>query len=175
MDQAKFKKQKLFEAALARQTKIITAQRDFLAELSESIWKYHFVQLEVSYDRITEGENYEEALDKYETVSWDMLTKIRAAIGKARWFTLDTTYETLTSFYKEWIIPTDQKLMRFVLNENTTDSEWQEHHNWFYAESAHRVDTLIRQLADDFGFHEVSETYKSISGKKRSENKNIEC
>ncbi len=164
MDQAKFKKQKLFEAALARQSGIITAQRDLLAELSELIWKYQFVQLEVSYDRTTEGEDYKEALDKYEAVSWDMLAKIRATIGKARWFTSDTTYETLTSFYKDWIISTDQKLMGLVLDEKTTDSEWGKHHDWFYAESARRADTLMRQLAEDFGFHEISEADESVSG-----------
>ncbi len=156
MDQTAFKKQRLFEAAIARQSRVIGAQTSFLAEFSKDIWEYHMRLQKVSHYRIVgDDEEYQKALAEYKNAVWDSLHKLRSAIGSASWFTSDETHQALTSYYESWFVRLDQTLREFIDGDYDTE-RWRQRHFQVHYEAGTKNYALLRQLADEFGLRDVN-------------------
>ena len=156
MDHANFQAQKVFEAKLARQTAVIRAQQKFIEQLSGAIWKYHLTLLEITYDRVEKkDEKYRRDLEQYEDVSWDLLKEIRSLIASSRWFTEDSTYARLDSFYKNWILAVDTRLMTLVKDQRASDKEWNDFHIALIVETIEQSNLLLKSLSNDFGLVEA--------------------
>jgi hypothetical protein len=156
MDHATFQAQKVFEAKLARQTAVIQAQQKFIEKLSGSIWKYHLTLLEITYDRVEKNdEKYRRDIEHYENLSWELLIEIRSLVASSRWFTKDSTYARLDSFYKTWILAVDTRLMRLVKDQRAADKEWSDFHKELLVETIEQSNSLLKYLSNDFGLVEA--------------------
>ena len=100
-------------------------------------------------------EKYRRDLEQYEDVSWDLLKEIRSLIASSRWFTKDSTYARLDSFYKAWILAVDTRLMTLVKDQRAADREWNDFHKELIVETIEQSNSLLKSLSNDFGLAEV--------------------
>ena len=71
MDDRKFKEQKIFEAELARQAKIIESQEKLLNDVTQLFGTFIYNMVEVSYCKLYVNEQrYDLAQKKYDDQSW---------------------------------------------------------------------------------------------------------
>lgn len=158
MDRATFKRQKTFEADLARQSDVIKAQTQFLTEFSNHIWEYHKISQRVSYTRLSGNkEAYQRALQEYQQSLWESLHRIRSAIGAARWFCSDAAHEALSSWYEDWFVTLEARL-RYLIEADADQHDWSEHHTRVHYEARERNYGLLRFLAENFGLHSFVES-----------------
>jgi hypothetical protein len=152
LDDSSFRRQKKFEAALARQREAIKAQTDLLTTLADLLWAYNLLALEVSYYHILGTKKQADHVgDKFDRDSWILIKKIRSAIGAARWFTPDQTYAILTGFYEGWIMELDKRVTAMLNSQQLSKDEWLAHHNVTYNDAARRTDELLATLARTYG------------------------
>lgn len=157
LDDSTFRRQKHFEAALARQREVIKGQTEFITALADHLWSYNLLALEVSFDRL-EGtqEDFEKASEAFDRGSWMLLQKIRSAVGASRWFSSDQTCERLTTFYEGWLIPLDNRVTAMLKMPQADVTSWMAHHAYVYRETALRTDALLDALAREYGMVNAS-------------------
>jgi hypothetical protein len=158
IDRGTFERQKIFEAALARQSDVIKAQTQFLNEFSHLIWEFHKIAQRVSFTRL-EGDRkaYQIAVKEYEAAIWDSLSKIRSAIGAARWFCSDAAHKALVEWYDEWFLKVGQSLTGLIQSD-PDDKSWSQHHYDVHYGASQRNYKLVRFLAHDFGLRAILES-----------------
>jgi hypothetical protein len=158
IDRTTFERQKTFEAALARQADVIKAQTQFLNEFSHLIWEYHKTTQRVSYTRLYGSrKEYLSAVKDYEVANWELLSKIRGAIGAARWFCSDAAHKALVHWYDDWFLKVAQSMTMLVKTDPDNDS-WGAHHDDVHFGASKRNYKLIRFLAEDFGLRAILES-----------------
>jgi|SoiMethySBSTD1v2_1073268.scaffolds.fasta_scaffold1975527_1 hypothetical protein len=85
VDAAKSKEQKLFEADVARQAKLIDAQAKFLDDITEALWQWRYLSIRVTFHADDSAEErYTASVKDYEGKIWDTLSKLRNEISKSR-------------------------------------------------------------------------------------------
>lgn len=110
-DDRKFREQKIFEAELARQVKVIDAQAAFLETFSSLLCEYQFLALSVAYYFLENNwERYVAASDTYDAKSWDYLAKIRGEITKAKRLLPPALHDDLVTFFEDILIASDAKI-----------------------------------------------------------------
>jgi len=110
-DDRKFREQKIFEAELARQGKVIDAQAAFLETFSGLLCEYQFLALSVAYYFLENNrERYVAASVEYDAKSWDFLAKLRAEITKAKRLVPQALYDDLVTFFEDILIVYDAKI-----------------------------------------------------------------
>jgi len=149
MDDRKFRQQKLFEAELARQGKVIEAQVQFLESLAQLVWDFQLLALSVSYYKtLPDEKRFQLAFDEYDKESWVFFSKIRTEISKARRLTSERTYQVLLKYYEDWLMKNDNALMSLV-KRRASHEDWLNHHNLLY-NGAENTDKIMTQLAEEF-------------------------
>ncbi|MEE9130490.1 MAG: hypothetical protein V3T84_10775 [Phycisphaerales bacterium] len=157
IDHRNFQERRLFEAQLARQRDVIEAQTNFLNAFSDHIWEYHKISQRVSYAKLSgDEEAYKQATEVYKESMWDLLQKVRSAIGASRWFTSDAAHLALRKWYEDWFVTLEARL-RELMGKNPPDEIWRQHHMRTHYEAAERNYGLLRFLAEDFGIAAVLE------------------
>jgi hypothetical protein len=150
IDDRKFREQKVFESALARQGKVIDSQAKLLEDLSQLLWAFLLLSLEVTYyAEQSDSEKFAIAWQKYDETAWDYFGRIRAEISKARRLTSDPTYEALLSVYNTWFMDFDLDLTRMARASTLDDSEWSVLHGRIYNEGVASVDGVLVDLASE--------------------------
>jgi hypothetical protein len=85
VDEAKDKRQKKFEADLARQGKIIEAQSELIDDITKTLWEWRYLSIKVSYYGVGRKKSlYTAAQKDYEARIWDVLSALRFQITKSR-------------------------------------------------------------------------------------------
>lgn len=149
MDDRKFRQQKLFEAELARQGKVIEAQVQLLERLAQLLWDFQLLAIAVTYYKtLPDEKRYQPAFDEYDKQSWVFFSKIRTEISKARRLTSEKTYQGLLKYYEEWLMKNDSALMSLV-KRRASHEDWLDHHNLLF-NGAEETDKIMTQLAEEF-------------------------
>ena len=97
----KFKEQRLFEAAIARQNKIIDSQNGLLSELERLVHMFQLRALAVAWYKIHDrnSSKYEESRIAYEDNAWEFFINMQTTIGKASRLTSPDVHKELEKFY----------------------------------------------------------------------------
>lgn len=149
MDDRKFRQQKLFEAELARQGKVIEAQVQLLESLAQLLWDFQLLAIAVTYYKtLPDEKRYQLAFDEYDKQSWVFFSKIRTEISKARRLTSERTYQGLLKYYEDWLMKNDNALMSLV-KRHASHEDWLNHHNLLF-NGAEETDRVMTQLAEEF-------------------------
>jgi hypothetical protein len=147
MDHRKLQQQKLFEAEIARQGKIIDAQVQLLENLVRMLWEFQLFALAVSYYKFHgEAGKYDAALAEYDDKAWQYFGTIRAEISKARRLVSPPTYETLLKFYTDSLINLDTELMSAARSPR---GDWNALHERIYSGMAKQTDDIVNLLAEE--------------------------
>ena len=159
IDQRKHAQQKIFEADLARQAKIIEAQVKLIEDLAQLLWEFQLRLIAVPYYRQFEGRDlYTPALKAYEEVSGNLLGQIRAEISKALRLTPRSMYQRLKKFYHEHLLGLDLTVSDLAQKEAAGDDmseKWLELQKFAVYELSDIVDKLIDDLANELDLKEI--------------------
>jgi hypothetical protein len=110
VDEAKSVQQKIFEADIARQAKIIEAQSKFLDDITETLWNWRYLSMKVAYYGMGDhGPSYAAARKDYDLQIWDVLNRLRNQINKSRRLASEEAYKMLVSLYDR-IVEIDAQL-----------------------------------------------------------------
>ena len=152
-DDRRFREQKLYEAALLRQNKIIDAQVQLLDNLANLIWEYQLLAIEVSYfDPIEQCELYSAAVKEYDKRTGAIFAKIRAEISKALHLTSTDTYQELRRLYYEELIPLDMELYRLMKKQRDAKqkiSDWKHFNETTVHDLGDVIDSTLNNLAEE--------------------------
>ena len=141
----RLQEQKLFEAELARQTKVIDAQVQLLEQLAELLWEYQLLAIDVSYYHFAKDQNlYTTASKKYEEKAGTILCKIRAEISKSLRLTSPQMYQKLKNLYYKELLGLDLRVRNLV---DGHDNKWAEFNNYAVRELSEIVDIILNDLA----------------------------
>jgi hypothetical protein len=153
VDDRKFREQKVFEAELARQSKVIESQAKLLEDLSDLLWAFLLLSLEVTYYAQQHNESkFDEAWLKYDNGSWEYFGKIRAALSRARRLTSQETLEALTGVFESWFMGFDLELTqkaRAGLEDSDPFHPWRDLHRRIMEDGFQRVDGALTDLAQE--------------------------
>lgn len=151
LDDRKFREQKVFEADLARQAKVIDAQASLLSDLSDQLWTFLLLGLEVTYyAQQRNQEKFEAAWRVYDDEAWSYFGKIRAEISKARRLASAETHADLQRVYREWFMGFDARLVAQVASgRDLADESWLDLHAQVSGEGAELVDDVLNRLAEE--------------------------
>lgn len=153
IDEQKNREQKIFEAELSRQNKIIEAQVKLLEDLSALLWEYQLLLIEVPYCRqFPERNLYPAALKKYEENSGRLLSKIRAEISKALRLTPYNIYEELKKFYYQQLLQLDLTVSQLATSDTRKQDkigEWEQLNRYAVGDLSEIVDNIIDKLASE--------------------------
>ncbi len=160
-DERKLREQKLFEAELARQGKIIDAQAKLLEDLAQLLWGMQLLALELPYYVLENSQDrYHAAATKYDIESWTYLAKLRVEISKARRLVSAELYQQLNDFYMKELIPLDGKISilmksasankEWAVYREARRNDWAKHHELIFTGLGKRIDELLNLLASEF-------------------------
>ncbi len=155
IDERRNREQKIFEADLARQSKIIDAQVKLVEDLSSLLWEYQLLLIDVPYYHQFPKRNlYPAALKAYEENAGKLLSKIRAEISKALRLTPHHIYKKLKDLYYNQLLPLDLDLMQLASQDKKqqnvkTGRSWSELNRYAVYDLAEIVDTTIDSLASE--------------------------
>src|SRR5262245_14161307 len=128
VDEAKSVQQKILDADLARQAKVIEAQSKFLDDITETLWNWRYLSMKVAYYGMgDEGPSYTAARKDYELHIWDVLSRLRNQINKSRRLASENAYKTLVSLYDQ-IVEIDAQLAAAAREASSMPT----HHNRRY-------------------------------------------
>jgi hypothetical protein len=153
-DEQKYREQKIFEAELSRQSKIIEAQVKLLEDLSSLLWEYQLLLIEVPYyHQFPERkELYANALKNYEANSGRLLSKIRAEISKALRLTPYPVYQELKGLYYKELLRLDLKVSQLATSDKRHQDDtggWHALNQYAVGELSEIVDKIIDKLASE--------------------------
>ena len=136
--------QRLYETELARGNAIIEAQVKLIDNLSDLLWEYQLLAIDVTYYQPHEDQtNYVAALAAYDAKTGDVLGNIRSEISKSLRLTSLDTYNLLIQMYYSELIEVDVNL-RMLIEGDTED--WLEFNQYLVYELSAKVDQLIYDL-----------------------------
>ncbi len=153
IDERRKKEQKIFDAELSRQSKIIDAQVKLLEDLSSLVWEYQLLLIEVPYYRqFPERDRYAPALRAYEENAGKLLGRIRAEISKALRLTPSSIYQEWKELYYEELLPLDLRLSQLATSDKRNQDktgEWSKLLQYSVNELSEIVDKIIDKLANE--------------------------
>lgn len=151
VDERKLRNQKQFEADLARQQKIIDAQVELLGKLSQYMWEFQLLAIEVSYHHGRQNDTlYKNAHTNYDEKAGHLLGCVRAEISKALHLTTTDTYVALKDLYYDGLLDLDMRLRGLI--EGAGD-EWLAFNHYAVYDFAERVDRVLDNLAAELRLH----------------------
>lgn len=153
IDERRSKEQKIFDAELSHQSKIIDAQVRLLEDLSSLLWEYQLLLIAVPYYRqFPERDLHAAALTVYEEHAGKLLSRIRAEISKALRLTPPSIYQELKELYYEQLLPLDLRLSLLATSDQRNQDktrEWHELNHYAVNELSEIVDKIIDKLANE--------------------------
>jgi hypothetical protein len=153
IDKRRAREQKIFEADLSRQSKIIDAQVELLENLSSLLWEFQLLLIAVPYYRqFTERDLFQPALEAYEEHAGKLLSKIRAEISKSLRLTPHTVYQELKELYYQKLLPLDLQVSKLALSDQKKQDrtkEWYELNTYAVHDLSEVVDSVIDKLASE--------------------------
>ena len=147
--------QKLKEAQLVRQQKVIEAQ--FLDAISDLLWKWRYLSIKVTYYGSEEAsERYTDAKTEYDKEIWTLFHAVRTQISKSRRLVSNSAYDDLLQFY-ELMVTLDKDLRRIGLNEPVERPlQYTKINARIYGEVSSQVDQQLDALARQLKLDKMS-------------------
>ena len=147
----KFKEQRLFDAEIARQNKIIDAQNELLVELERLVHTFQLRAFAVAWYKVADKNpnRYEKSRNEYEDNAWEFFVKMQTLIGKARRLTSLEVHKKLEQFYDE-MTGLDMNLVKLIKHDKI-DEEWQELINKLKSHYGNELKEMMDSLAQDYG------------------------
>jgi hypothetical protein len=159
MDEKRLREQQLFEARLARQSKIIESQAALLESLAQTLWEFRMLMMELAFHRVERPhDRYQAALATYEDKAWDLFAKFRTEISEARRLTSAETHGKLRDLYYKTLIPLDRKLYELLRldtargegqRDASADAEWQRFYDLLFGEITDVIDGVLNDVAEE--------------------------
>jgi hypothetical protein len=151
VDEAKSVQQKIFEADLARQTKIIEAQSKLLDDMTENLWKWRYLSMKVAfYGGRDQDPSYAAALKDYDLQIWDVLSTLRFQITQSRRLASEDAYKMLVALYDR-IVDIDVQLTRIASGSPgpAQAEEFQKLNTLLRWEMTEKLDEVVDSLAKE--------------------------
>lgn len=150
IEDSKARELRTHEAALARQSKVIDAQSQFLEDLSEAAWKWRYLSMKVistsSFEKIY---SFDAAVSEYRVNIWSVLSRLRHQASKARWLVSEASHLQLVALYDE-IVAFDSSL-ELVLIARISVEERSDRltklHEQLRGPLTRKIDTILDQVA----------------------------
>ena len=141
--------QRLYETELTRENAIIEAQIKLIENLSDLLWEYQLLAIEVTYYQPHEDQtNYIAALADYDKRTGDLLGELRSEISKSLRLTSLDTYNLLTEMYYSELIEIDVNLRMLIEGQS---EDWHTFNQYLVYELSEKVDQLIYDLSIEMG------------------------
>lgn len=161
IDARRIREQKIFEATLVRQSKIIDAQVKLIEDLSTLFWEYQLLLIAIPYYRQFKNRDlYQPALFAYEEKAGPLLGKIRAEISKALRLTPSPVFQELNQLYYEQLLPLDLQVSHLAAKDiagKESESEWGKLHRFAVEDLAEIVDNTLDNLAKELNLKAYSD------------------
>jgi hypothetical protein len=152
------KRQKQFDADLARQTKVIEEQVALIESLSNTLWEFqlalvaplYYGQWSTSKLQANETGAYEEAKKKYLSDASRLLGAIRVEIGKAVRLVPREQWVNLRDLYHNDLLKLDQRVTDLISTglSDANRQSWHEMNNYIVNGLAEIIDITIDEIAE---------------------------
>ena len=165
VEEARRTEQKLLEADLARQSKLIEAQAEFLDELTDTLWSWRYLTIRVAYYGQNAQDKYVAAVSDYENQIWDVLFKLRKQTSKSRRLVSEETYKRLVELYDRVVGELDPELREAMSNLDSSErvaalAKLNERLRW---QETKNLDDVIDAIAAEVGLKKQTETNKDAA------------
>ena len=160
VDEARRTEQKLLEADLARQSKLIEAQAEFLDELTDTLWSLRYLTIRVAYYGQNAQDKYVAAVSDYENQIWDVLFELRKQTSKSRRLVSEKTYKRLVELYDRIVGELDSELREAIAKLDRAErvaalAKLNERLRW---QETKNLDDVIDTIAAEVGLKKQAET-----------------
>lgn len=163
IDDSNFRKRKNFEAAVARQAKVIEYKSSLLDDLAHALWRYQFLVLEPTYYKMRKNETgYQAAFSEYDKNAPIILNQIRETVSKIRRFSTPEIYHSFKTLFHDDLIMIDSWLIELEETGQSQKGDWAVHHRYVYSDLGNVIDKLLYELASNLGFSDQPQS-KDIS------------
>jgi hypothetical protein len=148
IDARKLREQKLFEADLARQAKLLEAQSVLLDELTRVVWAWRYLAKQVVYYG-SRGDDvrFARARDRYEEGVWTLLDELRTQISKSRRLVSETAFANLNGLYRYIVDDVDRSVAEHAMGPGLDRQGCAELASRFSREVSQRLDEELFMLA----------------------------
>lgn len=149
VEDRKLRRQKQFEADLARQSRLIEAQSKLLDDLTELLWKWRYLAKSVVYYRArNDRERYESARKQYEETVWGLLNEFRTEISRSRRLVSESAFKDLDALYDYVVHDLDLKISDLMAQDGPQiQEEFRKMADRFSREVSAKLDQALDDLA----------------------------
>jgi hypothetical protein len=164
MDDRRLAQQRQAQEDLARDSKFIEAQTDFLSRLSTDLWRLAGKTLAVSYYAISGSrEQFTNAWQTYDSTSFEELFELRAHVSRSQRLVSDEAHGQLTELHRWWFGDLDPQLTAMARRAAAGDG-WSGFHTSTMVGLFERIDGVLRTIARDVGVTERREVLHQRDG-----------
>jgi F0F1-type ATP synthase membrane subunit b/b' len=156
MDTRNLQKQRLFQEAVARKTKILDSQAELLEVLADVLGGLRMLYTRIAfYARDGRKQEYEAAFKDFEERSWNFLASYRTQLSKAGRLTSEQVRVSLRDLYYETLIPTDRRLYDLVQQAHRDDGipaekeAWAGFFDYLFTDFTDAIDGVLAQLTEE--------------------------
>jgi hypothetical protein len=141
---------KRFEAALARQTKILESQANLLDDLTKALWAWRYQLMRVTYAGAEQSaEALESAWGAYDKSMWESLHSVRVQTTRARRLVSKPAYIKLIAQYDR-IIEVDRRLgAAMKLKADVRKRELEEMNHEMLTDISSAIDDSLHMVAEE--------------------------
>jgi hypothetical protein len=165
LSEGNYKRQKIFEAELARQSDILKAQSELLRDLSATIWKLQLMNINVSFTKMnTDEATYKKAVEQYHLEATELLGQIRAQLSTARRLISKPMQDEMHDLYFDTLLSVDASLEGLIRKgSKATYQEWSEQHSKSFDLAQARIESVLSDLAREL------QLFAPLAGESHSE------
>lgn len=147
IEERRHREQKRFEAELARQNNIITAQAKLLEDLSRIVWRWRYLAKQVCYYAGDNAARYETAKQQYDEGVWDILHRFRIAISRSRRLVSEQAFGRLNALYSYVVHDVDGQISELIQGDEIDPDLARQISKRFSDEVSARLDDALDELA----------------------------
>ncbi len=150
IQERKLREQKLFEADLAWQAKIIEAQSRLLDDLSQLLWRWRYLAKKVVYYGAEQNrERFLLAGKQYEEGVWDILHTFRIQISRSRRLVSEPAFRRLDALYDYVVRDLDVAITAAIRDGGVAGDHLDPLAHRFSEEVTQRLDAALDDLASE--------------------------
>jgi hypothetical protein len=156
MNEQRLVRQRQAEEDIARDSKFIEAQTEFLDRVSTDLWRLAGKILSVSYYAGQSQQQFADAWRLYDESSFDELTALRADVSRGQRLLSTQAHQDLSDCY-DWLFgridPELTSAARDALegDHERTQGQWTARHKRLMAELFSDIDKVLVTIANDVG------------------------
>jgi hypothetical protein len=161
MSAHKAKEQKVHEAFLARQAKVIDAQSKFLDDLSQALWTWRYLTIRVTYYGASDHqqEMFVTAKNLYDEHIWEGINQVRNEVSRSRRLVSEAAYRRLLTLYSD-MVELDQQLSLCCNQPDFGRMEsLHELNHLIFTEWTKRIDDTMDDLASELKLKGMPEPF----------------